>query len=204
LSKAEILERLNLGSSIAENDENLSNYFVPTVALTDFLNDRHDLILGAKGSGKSAILKIVSQKQYPELSDVRLVVATEHTGEPAFKRAFGFLNEQTVEESKLVDAWKTYLINLALDEIESLPPSQESREALRFAEQCKLRFRSPSAFKKIWWSLLRLIHVKNFSIGPEAISAQFPDAPPEFWVKDAEVIDFPEALRLCVAAFAVT
>lgn len=32
--KLEILERLDLGSSIAENDDNLSRYFVPTVALS--------------------------------------------------------------------------------------------------------------------------------------------------------------------------
>jgi hypothetical protein len=42
--KAEILERLRLGSSVAENDDNLESYFVPTVSLEDFLADRYDPI----------------------------------------------------------------------------------------------------------------------------------------------------------------
>ena len=201
LNKSEILDRLNLGSSIAENDENLSRYFVPTAALNDFLSDRYDLIRGAKGSGKSAILKILTQTQYTQLADVQLVIATEHTGEPSFKRAFGFLNEAEVDESRLVDAWKAYLINLVLDCLERLPATSEGTEAIRLAENASVRYRNPSLFKKAWWSLLRILNLKSFEVGWEKIRAEFPDAPPDFWTKRDEIIDFPEILRLCVAAF---
>jgi len=201
LNKSEILNRLNLGSSIAENDENLSRYFVPTAALNDFLNDRYDLIRGAKGSGKSAILKILTQTQYSQLADVQLVIATEHTGEPSFKRAFGLLNDAEVDESRLVDAWKAYLINLVLDCLERLPATSEGTEAIRLAENASVRYRNPSLFKKAWWSLLRYLNLKNFEVGWEKIRAEFPDAPPDFWTKRDEIIDFPEILRLCVAAF---
>jgi hypothetical protein len=120
MTNKQILEELNLGSSVAENDDNLVNYFVPTAVVREFVTDRYDLIRGVKGSGKSALLRVVvaEQQKYPELNDVAFVVATEHTGEPAFKRAFETLKLGEVKESELVSAWKTYLINLALDAID--------------------------------------------------------------------------------------
>lgn len=202
MNKNEILERLNLGSSVAENDDDLESYFVPTVALDDFLADRYDLIRGAKGSGKSAILRMVSREKssYPQLTDVDLVIATEHTGEPAFKRAFEAVLLDQVTDSALTNAWKTYILNLALDAVEELPPSEIRDAAIKFAEASGLRYRTPNAFKKIWWSVLRMLHVKSVTVGVDSVSAEFPDAPPEFWAKSATPVDFPEALRLAIAA----
>src|SRR5580765_1372914 len=183
VTKAEILERLNLGSSVAENDDNLESYFVPTVALDDFLADRYDLIRGAKGSGKSAILRMISRRGllYTQLNDVRTVVATEHTGEPAFKRAFDKILLSDVTDEDLVNAWKAYLLNLALDALDELPSSTEKAGAIREAELCGLRYRTTSMFKKIWWSLLRVLHPTSVGISAEGgLKAEFPDAPPEY------------------------
>jgi hypothetical protein len=202
-SKVQILEQLNLGSSVAENDDNLESYFVPTIALDDFLSDRYDLIRGAKGSGKSAILRMVSRgsARYAQLGDVVPIVATEHTGEPAFKRAFEPLVLTEVTDAALTNAWKTYILNLALDAVETLPDSDQKSAAIRAAEACSLRYRTPSSFKKIWWSLLRMLHIKSVGVGADSISAEFPDAPPEFWTKDDSTVDFPELLKGIVAAF---
>lgn len=204
-NRVELLAHLDLGASVAENDDNLAQYFVPTVALSDFLSDRYDLIRGAKGSGKSAILKIVSEQQsnYPELRDVVLVVATEHTGEPSFKRAFDNLKSDDVQEQQLVNAWKTYLLNLALDALERLPESEESKAARGLAEELGLRYRTTNPLKKIWWSLLRMLNPKSFTLGHDSIKAEFPDAPPEFWTRQENIIDFPEVLQACLRAFEV-
>lgn len=203
MEKKEILERLNLGSSVAENDENLESYFIPTVALDDFLNDRYDLVRGAKGSGKSAILRMVSKQGslYPQLSDVILTTATEHTGEPAFKRAFEQIHLAEVTDAALTNAWKTYIINLALDAIEQLPSSSEGSAAIEMAEKCGIRYRTTSSFKKVWWSVLRMLHIKSVNIGMESIAADFPDSPPDFWTKSDTPVDFPEILRLVVSSF---
>jgi len=203
MTNNEILAQLDLGSSVAENDLNLHDYFVPTTALNDFVVDRFDIIRGVKGSGKSAILKVVSQQQgdYIPLNDVVLNVATEHTGEPSFKRAFATLKPETYDEVEIVNAWKTYLINLALDVIDGMPHSAEAGAALHFAEKTGLRYATTSTYKKIWWSLLRMVHIKKFEVGADKISLEFPDSPPEFWTKSEEIVDFPEALRLCVEAF---
>jgi hypothetical protein len=48
MKNSEILDHLDLGKSVAENDTNLSSYFVPTVAMKDFIDDRYDVIRGVK------------------------------------------------------------------------------------------------------------------------------------------------------------
>jgi hypothetical protein len=203
LNKSEILERLNLGSTVAENDDNLESYFVPTVALDDFLNDRYDLIRGAKGSGKSAILRMVTapDKNHPTLADVVLLAATEHTGEPAFKRAFEPIMLDKVTDSALTNAWKIYLLNLALDAVEQLPSGAEKDSAVKFCEACGIRYRTTSPFRKIWWSVLRMLHLKNIEVGLDGVSIEFPDNPPDIWMEKNIIVDFPEALRLILDAF---
>ncbi|HIH2750058.1 hypothetical protein L3V59_02400 [Burkholderia aenigmatica] len=203
MKNSDVLAGLDLGSSVAENDANLASYFIPTVALNDFLGDRFDLIRGVKGSGKSALLRVVSTRQadYAKLRDVLLHVATEHTGEPSFKRAFGTLRPGEYSEAALVSAWKTYLLNLALDALEGYSSSSEASEAIAFAQKIGIRYKTTSPYKKVMWSLLRILHLKSFTVGADSVQAEFPDAPPEIWTKHEEVIDFPEALRLCVSAF---
>jgi hypothetical protein len=203
MKNSDILAELDLGSSVAENDANLASYFVPTVALNDFLADRFDLIRGVKGSGKSALLRVVSTRQsdYSKLKDVLLHIATEHTGEPSFKRAFGTLRQGEYTEGALVSAWKTYLLNLALDALETQSASDAVSEAIAFAQKIGIRYKTTSPYKKVLWSLLRILHIKSFTLGTDSVQAEFPDAPPEIWTKSEEVIDFPEALRLCVKAF---
>ncbi|ADU36219.1 P-loop ATPase, Sll1717 family [Variovorax paradoxus] len=199
MKNSEILARLDLGQSVAENDRNLASYFVPTVAVSDFVTDRYDLIRGVKGSGKSALLRVVSggQANYPELKDVLLHVATEHAGEPSFKRAFDQIKKDSFSEAELVAAWKTYLLNLVLDALSS-SSSAEAKAALAYAEKVGIRFRTTSNYKKIFWSLLRFLHVEKFSVSAEGLMAEFPDAPPAIWTdKPHAVVDFPEALRLC-------
>jgi hypothetical protein len=51
-----ILHELKFGGDVAENDANLDAYFVETSAFLDVINDEADLIIGPKGSGKTAIL----------------------------------------------------------------------------------------------------------------------------------------------------
>jgi hypothetical protein len=53
-----LLQGLDLGYSIAEEDTLLEAARIETSAFTDLLNDRVDLIPGTKGSGKSALFRI--------------------------------------------------------------------------------------------------------------------------------------------------
>src|SRR5690606_39078058 len=140
-----------------------------------------------------AILRMIVENRatYPKLADTLLVVATEHAGEPAFKRAFDSLRAGEYNELALVNAWKTYILNFFLDALEEFGQAGGVREVIRYAEQQGIRFRSTSLFKKALWSLLRFLHPKSFSLSEAGISAEFPDEPPEFWTRSDGIVDFP-------------
>ncbi len=138
---------------------------------------------------------------HSSLEDVILVAATEHTGEPAFKRAFEPIMLDKVTDTALTNAWKIYLLNLALDALEQLPNGAEKEAAVSFCEGCGIRYRTTSPFKKIWWSVLRVLHLKNIEIGADGVAIEFPDNPPEIWMQKNDIVDFPEALRLIIDAF---
>lgn len=108
----DILGKLDLGSSVAENDADLKEYFVETEAFRDLIEDRKDVIAGDKGFGKSALYKILSETyaQIPELRNVQVVSAFNTTGSPVFQR----LNETDVlSENQYMRIWKAYFLALA-------------------------------------------------------------------------------------------
>lgn len=115
LQKTSILNNLELGSIIAEQDDLLTQCFVTHPVLNEFLLDRKDLILGSKGAGKSALWKEVrdNQNKYHTISNVQLVLATNHTGDPEFREVFKDLSSQAFPTAdQLRVAWKIYLIAL--------------------------------------------------------------------------------------------
>lgn len=60
-SKDELLEALEFGSVDSESEKNLDSKFIRTKDFNDFLNPQKALILGAKGSGKSALFQMFSK-----------------------------------------------------------------------------------------------------------------------------------------------
>jgi hypothetical protein len=52
-----ILRAINFGGDVAENDDGLHSYFVETSTFYDVVGDTADVILGPKGSGKTAIFR---------------------------------------------------------------------------------------------------------------------------------------------------
>lgn len=57
----QILSNLSFGKVDAESDDKLSNCFIGTDLLKQALQPRHTLIVGGKGSGKSAFFRLLSQ-----------------------------------------------------------------------------------------------------------------------------------------------
>lgn len=113
--KTTILNNLDLGSVIAEQDDLLIQCFVSHNALNELISDRRDLILGSKGAGKSALWKEINEKKslYGELDDVELVLATNHTGDPEFREVFKNISTQDFpNDDQLRTAWKIYILAL--------------------------------------------------------------------------------------------
>jgi GTPase SAR1 family protein len=62
-TKDELLRELDFGSVDAESEEELAKRFVQTQDFTDISNEKKILILGPKGSGKSAIFRLLTDYQ---------------------------------------------------------------------------------------------------------------------------------------------
>ena len=109
-----LLARLDFGSSVAESDNQLEVARIENSAFGDLLNDRIDLVPGTKGSGKSALFRIVVDF-LPEtlLSQRKVVIAhgVQAPGDPVFlvfRDQFSKLNERD-----FVSFWCIYLVSLA-------------------------------------------------------------------------------------------
>jgi hypothetical protein len=107
----ELLRKLDLGASVAEFDEALEKYFVETDTFHALVDDRVDIVAGDKGTGKTAIYRIL-QKRFGKLSKlqkVEVVPAFNPTGNPVFQR----LGEQPrCDEGVYIRFWKTYIFSL--------------------------------------------------------------------------------------------
>jgi hypothetical protein len=109
-----LLQRLDLGSSVAESDTLLEAARIETSAFGDLLNDRVDLIPGTKGSGKSALFRIFVDFLPNYLLTQRKVVVAhgiQAPGDPvfhAFTDRFAKLSEE-----EFVSFWCIYLVSLA-------------------------------------------------------------------------------------------
>lgn len=111
---ADLLQTLDLGSSIAEQDTLLETARVETSAFADLMMDRVDLVPGTKGSGKTALFRIFVDFLSQNLLTYRKVViahGVQKHGDNifhAFKKQF-----QELSEDDFVSFWCIYLTSLA-------------------------------------------------------------------------------------------
>jgi hypothetical protein len=111
-----VLEELDLGASVAEQDNLLENARVETSAFSELLNDKVDLITGTKGSGKSALYRIVVDFLPDYLLAHRKVVVAhgvQRTGDSVFHAFTNAFDKMT--EDDFVDFWCVYFVSLARD-----------------------------------------------------------------------------------------
>jgi len=114
---AKLLSNLDLGSVVAETDNLLESARVETSVFDDLLADRVDLILGTKGSGKTALYRIFVDF-LPDLllKSHRVVIAhgvrqRQDSVFLAYKKQFDRLSEDD-----FTDFWCVYLISLAYEQ----------------------------------------------------------------------------------------
>jgi hypothetical protein len=130
----EILRQLNLGNSVAEEDRDLESYFVETETFRALINDDGDVIAGDKGTGKTALYKILTRRYrtIPALENVEVVTAFNPIGNPVFQRlAMG----EVLTEGQYITVWKAYVLSLAGNWLlhiyeDEFTPSMEKLDAL--------------------------------------------------------------------------
>lgn len=107
-----ILHELKFGGDVAENDANLDAYFVETSAFLDVISDESDLIIGPKGSGKTAIFRRIADPNVAisELEDVDVIPAFNIQGSVIFRRLTSDIS--VLDEAILRTLWMAYILGL--------------------------------------------------------------------------------------------
>ena len=136
---ANLLQTVDLGPSIAEQDTLLEKTHVETSAFTDLLHDKADLMPGTKGSGKSALFKIFADFLPQFLLENRKVVIAHGVQKHgdivfhAFKDQFEKLSE---------DDFVSFWLNLS-----ALPIGKEQFCSPSFKRKTSFIIRQPPSLK---------------------------------------------------------
>jgi hypothetical protein len=114
LEMVKLIKAIDLGAPVAEHDTILEEARIETSTFTDLFRDRVDLVPGTKGSGKTALYRLISEFSKEFMLKTRIVILTgvEATGDPvfqAFKSRFESLNETEFE-----NFWRVYFVALIL------------------------------------------------------------------------------------------
>ena len=172
-----LINSIDLGAPVAEHDTVLYEARIETTAFQDLFRDRVDLIPGTKGSGKTALYRIVSDFLRPIMLKTRTVILTgvEATGDPvfqAFKKRFEELSEAEFE-----NFWRIYFIALLLERFVKNDEYKEmlfraEAEVKDFVARCR-KAKIPEAnhsrsFKDIVEGVLRCIRLKVGTAAPSA------------------------------------
>jgi len=153
MQRAELLTRLDIGNSVAEFDRSLDRYFVRTGPFLDFVADRYDIVSGDKGTGKSAIFRIITEKRsdFAELRDVDLLPAFNLEGAPVF---YALTRSAVLTEGEYNSLWKAYVLSVVGNYlIETLGVDDESlreiEEVLDLAGLNVGDYRPESVFQRL-------------------------------------------------------
>lgn len=106
-----LLKDFEIGNSVAEFDADLEKYFVETNTFRSVIEDRGDIIAGDKGTGKTAIYRVLKNtyRAYARLSDVEMIDAFNIQGNPIFQR---LISGPILSEGQYRTFWKAYIFSL--------------------------------------------------------------------------------------------
>jgi hypothetical protein len=111
-----LLQAITFGEDVADFDEQLATYFVETSSFNDVVSDRVNLVLGEKGSGKSAIFRQLADEDadISQLIDVDIVPAFNPQGSVIFRRLADYPD---LPEETLRFAWFSFFVALASNHV---------------------------------------------------------------------------------------
>lgn len=128
-TKLALLESLDFGSSVAEEEtKNLQKYFVDTRLWRNLNNDKYDIVLGAKGSGKSALyLSLIAKTEDFATQGIIIVEAENPRGDTVFASLnTATRNDKYENPSKealirddIVVFWKLYFLTVITAKLRS-------------------------------------------------------------------------------------
>lgn len=130
VSVKEILRTLDIGNSVAEFDQSLEKYFVENEAFYSLIQDRADIIAGDKGTGKTAVYRILQTRygSIKELKGIEVLAGFNPTGNPVFQK---LVQQQQLTEAQYSSVWKAYLLSLVGNWMLEIIDKEKSEKAER-------------------------------------------------------------------------
>ncbi|MFN0036515.1 MAG: P-loop ATPase, Sll1717 family [Saprospiraceae bacterium] len=123
----DLLDSLDFGSSVAEEEtKNLQKYFVNTRFWRNLSNDKYDIVLGAKGSGKSALyLNLISRRDEFAERNIVIVEAENPLGDTVFAllnnatrtEKYDNPNKEALIQGDIIDFWKLYFLTVIVSKL---------------------------------------------------------------------------------------
>lgn len=143
----DVLRKLDLGSSVAEFDSSLEKYFVENEAFNALISDKADVIAGDKGTGKTAVYRILRKRfaSIKELRGVEVIEGFNPAGNPIFQR---LVQQAPLSEGQYASVWKAYVLSLVgnwLIEIVGSDYSKNVEELSELLESTGLRSKDDRA-----------------------------------------------------------
>ena len=203
---SDLLRSLDLGSSVAEFDKSLEKYFVENEAFNALITDRADVIAGDKGTGKTAVYRILQKRfgSIPELKGIEVLAGFNPVGNPIFQK---LVRQVALTEAQYVTVWKAYIFSLVGNWIIGITGENESENFKRLNQlltDTGLRSaddKPETIFSKIVNSIQRALLPKKaeieFTISETGIPVVIPRI--EFGSKEAAApkeVPHEQALRL--------
>jgi hypothetical protein len=178
-----LLRILDMGKSVAEFDEALEDYFVETDAFRQLIQDKIDIVAGDKGTGNTAIYRILQNRyaSIDSLNSIEVIPAFNPKGASIFERLTTRPKQTEGDYNKL---WKAYFLSLAGNYILSVWDSNNTgklKELDLLLSGLDLRNKSveaPSIFHKVLSKLEGLFHWKSaqmeYKISPDGTQSFVP------------------------------
>lgn len=148
------LALLDFGAADGRKDTSLEEAFVITTSINLFLQDRHSIIIGPMGSGKSALFELLKNKsqKLPNYQN-RLIIPIEEA--ISFQLLRNFIKEEfSGYDKKLIYKliWKFQILNRTCEELSKIsgfPNSSYEKEINEFLGQVKSKEFDESVIGKI-------------------------------------------------------
>jgi hypothetical protein len=134
----QLLSHVKLGHSVAEEEaESIKGYFVKTDQWKRLDAGEIDVVLGAKGSGKSALYTLLSQSESTFFDrNILIYLAENPQGSPVFEALVG---GPTLSERSFSYLWKLYFLTLIGNLLRDYGiASQDATELVKALEEAKL------------------------------------------------------------------
>ena len=194
---------------MAEHDIDLERYFVETETFRSLVEDRVDVIAGDKGTGKTALFRILQGRytSIPELDKVEIVAGFNPAGNPVFQR---LAEGDVLNEGQYITIWKGYFVSLVgnwvldLEDPGSYTDTMTALDSMLTRVGLRSRDDSPSTiFSQIVNLFRRLAHPQSIETAvtitpnglpiviPKVTFADTPTVPGE-----AEVVEHETAFQL--------